>query len=263
MSVGSAGDLDGLCEAGAAAARVLGVMLKAVQPGITPVELNDIGAVEMRGLGARSAPMVSVGFPAETCISVNEAIAHGIPAERPLADGDLVNIDVSLELGGYFADTGSSTPVGRGHAALDRLCATGRRALDRALGEVRPGALLNRIGWAAEETARANGYEIVRDLCGHGVGRSLHEEPREIPGYYDPADRRCLQEGSVLAIEPFVSTGARHVHALLDGWTLVTDDGGLAVQFEHTVVVTAGGALVVTAEQPFLVPAGGAELSSA
>jgi methionyl aminopeptidase len=128
---------------------------------------------------------------------------------------------------------------------------------------VRPGAFLNRIGWAAEETARESGYEIVRDLCGHGVGRSLHEEPREIPGYYDPADRRRLQEGSVLAIEPFVSTGARHVHALPDGWTLVTDDGGLAVQFEHTVVVTAGGALVVTAAQPFLVPAGGAELSSA
>jgi methionyl aminopeptidase len=262
MSVGSEDDLDGICVAGAAAARVLRVMLDAVESGVTPVELNHIGAIEMRGLGARSAPMLSVGFPAETCISVNEAIAHGIPGESPLGDGDLVNIDVSLELDGYFADTGASIPVQPGNPELDRLCAAGRRALERALGEVRPGALFNRIGWAAEETARASGYEIVRDLCGHGVGRSLHEEPREIPGYYDPRDRRRFREGSVLAIEPFVSTGARHVRALEDGWTLVTDDGGLAVQFEHTVVVTPAGALVVTARRPFLIPSGGAELSA-
>lgn len=262
MSVGSAGDLEGICAAGAAAAQVLDVMLRAVEPGVTPMELNDIGAVEMSGLGARSAPMLSVGFPAETCISVNHAIAHGIPAKEALVDGDLVNIDVSLELDGYFADTGSSVPVAPGHSTLDHLCATGRRALERALGEVRAGGLLNRLGWAAEETARAAGYEIVRDLCGHGVGRSLHEEPREIPGYYDPRDRRRLEEGAVLAIEPFVSTGARHVVTLADGWTLVTEDGGLAVQFEHTVVVTSGGALVVTAKEPFLIPSGGAELSA-
>jgi methionyl aminopeptidase len=257
MSVGSAHDFDGMCAAGAVAARVLDAMLRAVEPGVTPVELNRIGAAEMRDAGARSAPMLSVGFPAETCISVNHAIAHGIPHDEPLEATDLVNIDVSLELDGFFADTGASMPVRPGEAELDRLCATGRLALDRALAEARPGALMNRIGWAAEGTARAAGYEIVRDLCGHGVGRSLHEEPREIPGYYDPRDRRRLHEGMVLAIEPFVSTGARHVSTLPDGWTLVTEDGGLAVQFEHTVIVTGAGSLVVTAEQPFLAPAGG------
>ena len=155
---------------------------------------------------------------------------------------------------GYFADTGASRPVGRTPRALARLCRTGRKVLDASLGEIRSGASMNRIGWAAEQTARAAGYEIVRDLCGHGVGRSLHEEPREIPGYFDPGDRRRLVEGAVLAIEPFVSTGARHVKVRADGWTLETDDGGLAVQFEHTVVVTGTGALVVTAERPFLVP---------
>src|SRR6056297_2187843 len=129
VSVGSASDLEGICAAGAAASRVLDLMLKAVEPGVTPMELNDLGAVEMWGLGARSAPMLSVGFPAETCISVNHAIAHGIPAEEPLTDGDLVNIDVSLELDGFFADTGASMPVVPGHATLDHLCATGRRAL--------------------------------------------------------------------------------------------------------------------------------------
>lgn len=255
MSIGSATELDGLAAAGAVAAHVLDLMLGAVEVGVSPVDLNRIGAAEMRSLGARSAPMLSVGFPAETCISVNDAIAHGVPGRDELATGDLVNIDVSVELDGYFADTGASRPVAPGGSSVDRLCDTGRLALQAALSEVRSGARLNRLGWAAERTALDAGYEIVRDLCGHGVGRALHEEPTEVPGFFDPGDRRCLEEGTVLAVEPFVSTGARHVRVRRDGWTLETEDGGLAVQFEHTVVVTGDGPLVVTAARPYLLRA--------
>lgn len=255
MSIGSASDLDGLVAAGQVAARTLRLMVDAVATGVTPEQLNELGAAEMRRAGARSAPMLSVGFPAETCISVNDAIAHGVPSGTPLADGDLVNIDVSVELDGFFADTGASVPVSAGNAALDDLCATGRRALYRALAAVRSDAPMNGVGRAAEATARAAGYEIVRDLCGHGVGRALHEAPSEIPAWFRPRDRRTFRDGMVLAIEPFVSTGARHVRAGSDGWTLHTEDGGLAVQYEHTVVVTARGALVVTAPRPHLVAA--------
>lgn len=254
MSVGSAQELEGLERAGAAAARVLGLMLKAVEPGITPVELNRLGAAEMRRLGARSAPMLAVGFPSETCISVNEAVAHGIPGDVPLAPCDLVNIDVSVELDGFFADMGASRAVTPGDGRHEPLLETGRRALTAALEQVRAGALLNRIGWGAERTARRAGFQIIRDLCGHGVGRALHEAPAEVPGFYRPGDRRRLREGTVLAIEPFVSTGARHVRVREDGWTLETDDGGVAVQFEHTVVVMEAGAWIVTAERPFLHP---------
>lgn len=255
MSIGSATELDGLAAAGAVASHVLDLMLGAVEVGVSPVDLNRIGAAEIRSLGARSAPMLSVGFPAETCISVNDAIAHGVPGRDPLLVGDLVNIDVSVELDGYYADTGASRPVASGTGAVDRLCDTGRLALQASLAEVRSGARLNRLGWAAEQTARDAGYQIVRDLCGHGVGRALHEAPTEVPGFFDPADRRRLDEGTVLAIEPFVSTGARHVRVRRDGWTLETEDGGLAVQFEHTVVVTGDGPLVVTAARPYLLRA--------
>src|SRR5690606_4676772 len=221
-------------------------------PGYTPCELSRLGAKESRRSGPRSAPLVSVDYPAETCISVNEAVAHGIPTREPLGPSDLVNIDVSVELDGYFADTGASVPVDRGHDALARLCAMGRAALGRSLGKVRTGGRLNEIGRAAERVALDAGYDVLRDLCGHGLGRALHEEPGSVLGYYDPWDRRRMSDGLVLAIEPFVSTGARRVRTAADGWTLLTEDGGVAVQFEHTVVVTSRGALVMTAERPFL-----------
>jgi methionyl aminopeptidase len=256
MSIESGEDFAGVAAAGRVAARTLALMLEAVRPGVTPFELNRLGAEEIRRSGARSAPMISVDFPAETCISVNAAVAHGIPTRQPLGPRDLVNIDVSVELDGYFADTGASVPVDREHEALARLCATGRSALGRALGRVRSGGRLSDLGRAAERVAVDAGYDVLRDLCGHGLGRALHEEPGSILGYYDPRDRRRMSDGLVLAIEPFVSTGARGVRTAEDGWTLLTEDGGLAVQFEHTVVVTERGALVMTAERPFLAGSG-------
>lgn len=252
MSVGSRYEMEALAAAGRAAARALSAMLSAVEPGVTPLALDAIGAASLRASGARSAPMLTVGFPNATCISVNEAVAHGVPDARPLRDGDLVNMDVSVELDGFFADTGASVPVGDAPASLHRLCDAGRQALSRALDQVRPGAFLSHVGRAAERVARASGYRIIRDLYGHGVGRALWEDPTEIPSWFDPRDQRRLEEGMVLAIEPFLCSGAGQVEVDPDGWTLRTVDGSLAVQNEHTVVVTDAGAVVVTAEAPLL-----------
>ncbi|MEK9506990.1 type I methionyl aminopeptidase [Gemmatimonadota bacterium Y43] len=254
MSIESHDDLVGLAAAGALAGRVREALLEAAVPGITPRELDARGAKMIERAGGRPAPPLQAGFPAATCISVNEVIAHGVPDDRALRSGDLLNVDVSVELAGYWADTGASITVGAADPDRDALCATGRRALDAALGAVRAGGRLNALGRAAEAVARADGRETLRDLCGHGVGRALWEEPSEVVGYHDPRDRRRLHEGLVLAVEPFVTTGARHTAVDDDGWGLRCDDGGLAVQYEHTFVVTAKGAWVVTAPRPFLVP---------
>jgi methionyl aminopeptidase len=255
MSVGTPEELDGLITAGRAAARVLERMRVAVRPGVTTAALDALGARLLEDLGARSAPILDAGFPAATCISVNDCVAHGIPGPDVLREGDLVNIDVSLELDGFYADTGASFPVGAATSLSARLCSAGRQALTQALAAIRTGGRLNRIGAAAERTARAHGFRVIRDLCGHGLGRALREEPGDLFGWYDPQDRRRLSPGLVLAVEPFVSSGAEYTRVDADGWSLRTEDGALAVQFEHTVVVTDRGALVLTAPDPFLVPA--------
>lgn len=255
MPVETPAELEALTAAGRVAWKALDSMLAAVRPGISTAELNAIGAREIRRAGARAAPILDAGFPAECCISVNDAVAHGVPGSYQLNGDDLVNLDVSVELDGFYADNGASIAVDTENEELARLCEAGRRTLTSALEAVRAGALLNRIGLAAERTANASGFEVIRDLCGHGVGRSLHEYPGQVCSFYEPSDRRVMTEGMVLAIEPFVSTGARHVRKARDGWTLSTDDGGLAVQYEHTVVVTRTGALVVTAPEPYEVTA--------
>ncbi|MEM7052271.1 MAG: type I methionyl aminopeptidase [Acidobacteriota bacterium] len=252
MTIESEGQYEGLAAAGRAAADVLATLLEAAQPGVPTRELDRLGELRMRSHGARSAPRLGAGFPAATCISVNSEVAHGVPNHRRLRSGDLVNIDVSVELDGFWADNGASKVIGRSNPELDRLCQAGQQTLRAALGAVRSGRPLRSIGRAAQRCAASQGYEVLRDLHGHGVGRSLHEEPANISSHFDRRDRRRQKDGWVLAIEPFVSTGARHVVQRPDGWTLATEDGGLAVQYEHTVVVTRRGALVVTAAEPFL-----------
>jgi methionyl aminopeptidase len=246
MSITTPAELDALRAAGAVAAEVLAMMRAAAIAGVRPTELDALGESVMHARGARSAPRLAVQFPAATCISVNSEIAHGIPTTIPLRDGDLVNIDVSLELDGFWADMGASLAVGTPSPEVARLLAAGEEALAAALAEVRHGARLNRIGRAAEAVATRHGYIVIEDLCGHGVGRSLHEEPLEVYSHFVPDDRRRMRRGQVLAIEPFLSTGARHVTARPDGWTLATDDGGLAVQFEHTVLVLEEGMEILT-----------------
>ncbi|MBX9766346.1 MAG: type I methionyl aminopeptidase, partial [Bdellovibrionales bacterium] len=209
-------------------------------------EVDEIGRLFLEAHGARSAPKLTYNFPGTTCISVNEEAAHGIPSAKILNASDLVNIDVSAELDGYFADTGGSFIIPpESHEKLN-LCLTTKRALNLALKEARAGQKLNRIGRAIEKEARRNNLSVIENLGSHGVGRALHEDPGFIPGYYDPKDQRILKENQVITIEPFLSTGAREVFDAGDGWTLATHKQFLTAQYEHTLVVTKGVPLIMT-----------------
>jgi methionyl aminopeptidase len=246
MTIHTEAELEGLKAAGRLVSEVLRRMCRAAEPGMTTAELDALGAKWLADADSESAPRLTYNFPGATCISVNEEIAHGIPGPRQLAAGDMVNIDVSARVGGYFADTGASFTVPPDNLVKKRVRTATRAALDAALREVRPGARLNRIGHAIEGVARASSLRIVRNLCSHGVGSALHEEPTDITGYHEPRDRRVMQEGMVFTIEPFLSTKARHAEDAGDGWTLVGPKGGVTAQYEHTLVVGRQGPIVVT-----------------
>ncbi len=245
MTIEGQDDIDGLSAAGALVREVFERMKAAARPGVTPRELDDLASRALARAGAESAPRKFYDFPGTTCISVNEHAAHGIPGETPLRDGDMVNIDVSAELGGYVADMGESFVVGRARRSQQRICDAVRRAVARAIDEVRPGRSLNVIGAAVQKVADRSGYNIVQNLGSHGVGRSIHEEPSYIP-LDNPRESRRLEAGMVLTIEPFFTTGAPWVRELADGWTLAVQSGAMVAQFEHTLIVTRRGALVVT-----------------
>jgi methionyl aminopeptidase len=247
MSIEGEKDILGLKRIGGIVARALRLMRESTVPGMTTRELDEIGARYLREHGARSAPQLTYNFPGATCISLNHEVAHGIPGSRRIEAGDLINVDVSAELGGYFADTGGSYVVPPVAVDLQRLCDATEGALAAGVAVVRAGQPLNAIGRAVEAYARAQGYTLIRNLCSHGVGRALHEEPKEIPTYYDPRDRRMLTEGLVITIEPFLSNGAQSVFEAHDGWTLKTTQRYRSAQFEHTMIVTNGDPIIVTA----------------
>ncbi len=221
-------------------------MAAALEPGMTTAELDAVGRAALEGAGARPAPELSYGFPGATCISINEEVAHGIPGDRRIAAGDLVNIDVSAEKDGLFADTGASFAVPPVTRAIDRLCRDGRRAMWVGLRQVGAGRPLAGIGEAIGAFARGKGYTLVTNLASHGVGRSLHEEPGDIPTWPDPDERRTMHDGLVFTVEPFLSLGARWADNGGDRWTLLSDPRAPTVQYEHTVVATRRGPLVVT-----------------
>jgi methionyl aminopeptidase len=246
MTVETAADIEGLKAAGAVVSDVLNRMLDAIRPGMTTLELDQMGAAWLAEAGAQSAPALSYDFPGATCISINEQAAHGIPGARVINKGDVVNVDVSAELGGYFADTGGTRIVPPTTPTKTQLVFAARYALEQALKEVRHGAKLNRIGLAIERVAKANRFRIIENLCSHGVGRSLHEEPKYIPGYFEASDTRVLSDGMVITIEPFLSTKSTMVDEQADGWTLSGMKGNLSAQFEHTLIVTRGAPIVVT-----------------
>lgn len=246
MTIDNEDQLEKLRVVGNLVARTLAAMGQALEPGMTTKELDDYGRALLEKEGGRSAPELAYGFPGATCISVGPDCAHGIPDGTVVRPGDLVNIDVSAELDGYFGDTGASFAVPPTSKRIERLCRDGRRAMWAGIRAVRPGARLNAVGGAIETFARKNGYSLVRNLASHGVGRSLHDEPREIPTWHEPGDRRSIPEGLVFTIEPFLSLGADWVDELDDGWTLRPRDGQPTVQYEHTLVATRRGPLVLT-----------------
>ncbi len=246
MTVSDEEELQKLKEIGRIVANTLEAMGAALEPGITTAELDAIGRKMLEENDARSAPELAYAFPGATCISVNEEIAHGIPGERRIEAGDLVNIDVSAEKDGIFADTGASFAVPPVTRAVEKLCRDGRRAMWAGIRQVGADKPLAGIGNAIGEFARRNNYTLVQNLASHGVGHSLHEEPTELATWPDKSERRRMHEGLVFTIEPFLSMGAEWAGDGDDEWTLYSVPPALTVQYEHTVVVTRSGALVVT-----------------
>lgn len=247
MTIDNENDLEALKRIGAIVAQTLQAMGKALEPGMTTRELDEIGAKLLEAEGARSAPAVTYNFPGQTCISVFPDIAHGIPGDRVLKAGDLVNIDVSAEKDGYFADTGASFVMPPEAPKLARLARDGKRAMWAGVNTVRAGSKLGDIGRAVQRFADQNGYTLIRNLASHGVGRGLHEEPGSIPTWDEPGERRRIADGLVFTIEPFLSIGSEWAVEGDDEWTLRADTGQPTVQFEHTLVATKRGYIVLTA----------------
>ncbi|RZJ01990.1 MAG: type I methionyl aminopeptidase [Brevundimonas sp.] len=246
MTIENEDQLDKLRTIGGLCARTLAAMGKALEPGMTTRELDDLGRAMLEREGARSAPELTYGFPGATCISVGPDCAHGIPDDTVIKAGDLINIDVSAELDGFFGDTGASFAAPPVKPRIERLCRDGRRAMWAGIRAVKSGGRLNAVGQAIETFAEKNGYSLVRNLASHGVGRSLHDEPAEIPTWRAPDDRRRINEGLVFTIEPFLSLGADWVEERDDGWTLYPPERQPTVQYEHTLVATRRGPLVLT-----------------
>jgi methionyl aminopeptidase len=251
MTLDNNQDLESLQRIGRIVANCLQYMGNSIEPGMTSRELDELGAQFLAKNGARSAPRLVYNFPGTTCISINHEVAHGIPGDQKIMPGDLINIDVSAELDGYFGDTGGSFIVPPESRTKRHLCDSTRLALEAAMLVARAGQPLNAIGRAIEETAKHHKLKVIRNLGSHGVGRALHEAPEFIAPFYDPRDKRVLKEGMVITIEPFLSTGADEVMESSDGWTLYTDKKHLSAQYEHTMVITKGAPLIMTVADGF------------
>jgi len=246
MTADSAKDIQYLKAIGRICAETLRKMMAQTRAGMTTRELDEIGRAFLEAEGARSAPQAMYNFPGATCISISPVIAHGIPNEYVLHEGELIHIDVSAELDGYYADTGASLIVSKRERSFEKLIEATKATLTKALHAAKAGNPLNGIGRTVQHEARKRGYNVIYDLTGHGIGRKLHESPKEILNFYYPDDRRILNDGLVLAIEPFLTTGIGRVIEGSDGWSLRTLDNAIAAQFEHTIVVTRNEPIILT-----------------
>ena len=217
----------------------------ALRPGITTGELDAIAEESITNAGARPSFKGYRGFPASICASPNDVIVHGIPGARRLESGDIISVDVGVLYAGFHADSAWTFPVGEIAPEVRALLKVTRDSLDAAVAKCRPGNRVGDIGAAVEDVCNAAGYGLVREYVGHGVGRSLHEEP-QIPNYGPPGRRELLSPGMTLAIEPMINLGGAETKVLDDGWTVVTADGSRSAHFEHTVAITPEGHEVLT-----------------
>lgn len=246
MSIKSDEDLAGMTRVGRVVALTIVQMRSVIRVGMTTAELDEVALASFTKYGARSAPRFTYGFPGQTCISVNEEIVHGVPGQRRLLAGDVVKIDVTAELGGYIADAATTVLLPPVAQVAFRLKRSAEEALAGALGVARTGRRVSVIGRAVESQARRDGFAVVRELCGHGVGRRIHEDP-QVPNYENRFSRDQLTEGLVIAIEPMLTAKSSRAVQTDDGWTIRTHTRDLAVHEEHTVMIRAGAPLVFTA----------------
>jgi methionyl aminopeptidase len=246
MSVETPEELAALRRVGRAVAATLRETARRVRPGIATAELDAVAAAVLARHGARPAPALVYGFPGAICISVGEEAVHGIPGSRRLRAGELVTLDVTAELDGFFADAAVTLPVGTVAPRLRRLAAAAQAALRSGMQAARAGAPVNAIGAAVEAEARRRGCAVLPELTGHGIGRTIHEEPA-VPNVYVEALDARLGDGAVITIEPILGLGGGDVRVTGDGWTVVTADGSPAAHAEHTIVVSAREPIVLTA----------------
>jgi methionyl aminopeptidase len=245
MTVDNDDDLKGLMEIGQIVGRTIQHMAAHLKPGMTTAALDQIGAEFLVHHGAESAPVKAYGFPAYTCISINDEAAHGIPGDRTIQPGDLVNIDVSAVKNGFWADSGSSFPVPPIDDRRQQLLDAARAALGIALKQARAGRRINRVGRAVENYIAKQGFFVVRELNGHGVGGFIHEKP-SVPHFFNRKLKEEFKAGMVLTLEPFIALEETRITTATDGWTLKTN-GTLVAQYEHTLVITDDEPILVTA----------------
>ena len=248
MSIQQESELIGMQKISEAVAFTLKEMRTFAKAGMTTKELDEFGGKILSDLGAKSAPYLTYGFPGWTCISVNNEFCHGIPSDkRILNEGDLINIDVSAELDGFWSDNGGSFVIGKDVNGHQKLVDASKDILQKAIDNIKGGVKIAEIGYLIETEAKKRGYKVIKNLGGHGIGRSLHEQPDELLNYKNRYDQRRFKKDSVVAIETFISTSSSLAVELNDGWTMVGNKGGHMAQHEHTIVVTNGKPIILTA----------------
>jgi methionyl aminopeptidase len=241
----SPGDIEKMRVAGKILRSVLDEAGRKLAPGLKTSELDEIVRKKIEDAGARPAFKGYLGFPGNSCISLNETVVHGIPSERTIVDGDIVSLDIGVELDGFFADSCESFAVGEIDDETVRLLKVTRESLAKGIEQCRPGNRLGDISHAIQVFVEANGFSVVRELVGHGIGRALHEDP-QVPNFGPPGRGPKLEPGVVLAIEPMVNAGSEAVKTLADEWTVVTADGKRSAHYEHTVAISEDGPDILT-----------------
>jgi methionyl aminopeptidase len=246
VSINGPEELEGMRAAGRVVRQMIEAMTRAVRPGVTTAELDRVGAEVMEQHGAKSAPSMVYQFPGTSCISLNEEAVHGIPADRIVEEGDLVKLDVTVEKNSFMADAAVTVPVGTVSEENLRLIACAERAFAKAMLVARAGFRVSEIGRVVEREVRRSGFSVIRELGGHGIGRTIHEEPR-VPNYPDPDASQVLTEGLVITVEPIIAAGSGRSILAKDGWTVRTADGRPSAHYEHTLVITKREPILLTA----------------
>jgi len=246
VSIDGPEEMEGMRAAGWVVRRVIDAMMEKVRPGVTTKELDEVGAAVMREHGAQSAPALVYNFPGANCISLNEEAVHGIPSDRQVQEGDLLKLDVTVEKNGFMADAAVTVAVGQVSDSNQELIACAERAFQKAMLVARAGFRVSDIGRAVEKEVRRSGFSVIRDLGGHGIGRTIHEDPR-VPNYADPAANQILTEGLVITVEPIIAAGSGRAMVAKDGWTVLTADHRPSAHYEHTLVITRRAPILLTA----------------